>query len=116
MSTSRQPKTPPSSRQLGSRHSYDPDITPTRRRIQAGHPYLFTRQKSWEEALDPIASLADPRELNSLAFNEIWRGDYVQDAKAAFVHFHNNLKLEFRQRRKDYKRMRKALDARDERG
>lgn len=88
--------------------AYDPDTTPTNHRIK--------RERSWEEQLEPISALADPRSLNSLAFNEIWRGEFVEASKVAFESFHNTLQSQFLEREEDYKRMRKALKRKDKQG
>ncbi|TFK85224.1 hypothetical protein K466DRAFT_601369 [Polyporus arcularius HHB13444] len=115
------PVTPPRSRGMATGH--DPETTPTRqRRVQRAWPSLvpgpefsISRKKSWEE--DAVTSLADPRDFQSLAFGEIWKGDLIQSSKDAFADFLNNLKMEFWPlKAQSYHRMCRALRKKDHNG
>ena len=106
------PKTPPSKCRVGDQLD-DPDITPTRHRRYDTFSPALTRRKSWEE--EAVVSLADPRELESLAFIDIWRGDFAQSSNDAFKDFRATLRFEFQARPTDHQRMLQATK-KDDRG
>ena len=106
------PKTPPSKCRVGGQLD-DPDITPTRHRRYDSFSPALTRRKSWEE--EAVVSLADPRELESLAFIDIWRGDFAQSSNDAFKDFRATLRFEFQARPTDHQRMLQATK-KDDRG
>ncbi|KAI0707519.1 hypothetical protein C8T65DRAFT_830133 [Cerioporus squamosus] len=114
------PVTPPRDRGMAITE-HDPETTPTRHRTREDtwppplSPRTFSRKKSWEE--DSVTSLADPRDFRSLAYGDIWRGDFVQSSRDAFADFSNNLKMEFWPlKAQSYHRMTRALSKKDRNG
>ncbi|KAI0747082.1 hypothetical protein C8Q80DRAFT_819591 [Daedaleopsis nitida] len=112
------PKTPRASQRLFAAH--DPDITPTRSRIHTQIGTHFppidapfggvSRRNSWEDLLDPVSALADPRELCHLDFSHDQSVEHSRDALSEFM---RALWVEFRARAEDFFAMRRVLQRRN---
>ncbi|TBU29356.1 hypothetical protein BD311DRAFT_268774 [Dichomitus squalens] len=117
MSTaSRDPRTPTSARK-----PLDPQRTPTRLQPL---PALFSnlsysqlrRRNSWEDDIEPVTDLPDPRSEDSLAYCDIWTGALAQTCHDANAHFFALMRAEFQQQPAEYARLLAAFRQKNNKG
>ena len=115
-SNSRDPRTPTSARK-----TLDPQRTPTRHQPLPAlfpafsYPQLH-RRNSWEDDIEPVADLPDPRSEDSLAYCDIWTGALAQTCNDAHAHFFALMRAEFQHKPVEYARLVAAFQARNSRG